>query len=64
MQSLARTHHCVVYTSNLFQALHYDRQMTSKRVRLFWIIFAAMFCWEIIPECPSLYHPSLLIGCH
>ncbi|KAH9830037.1 OPT oligopeptide transporter [Rhodofomes roseus] len=39
-----------IYTSNLFQALHYDRQMTSKRVRLFWAIFAVMFCWEIIPE--------------
>lgn len=48
-----RAHHHAVYTSNLFQALHYDRQMTSKRVRLFWIIFAVMFCWEIIPECPS-----------
>ncbi|KAH9833277.1 OPT oligopeptide transporter [Rhodofomes roseus] len=39
-----------IYIANLFQALHYDRQMTSKRVRLFWTIFAVMFCWEIIPE--------------
>ncbi|KAI0732699.1 OPT oligopeptide transporter [Fomitopsis betulina] len=39
-----------IYIANLFQALHYDRQMTSKRVRLFWIVFAVMFCWEIIPE--------------
>jgi len=39
-----------IYTANLFQALHYDRQMTSKRVRLFWITFIALFCWEIIPE--------------
>ncbi|KZT09762.1 OPT oligopeptide transporter [Laetiporus sulphureus 93-53] len=36
--------------ANLFQALHYDRQMTSKRVRLFWTIFTVMFCWEIIPQ--------------
>ncbi|KAH9919813.1 OPT oligopeptide transporter protein-domain-containing protein [Fomitopsis serialis] len=39
-----------IYTANLFQALHYDRQMTSKRVRLFWSTFAIVFCWEIIPE--------------
>ncbi|PCH35361.1 OPT oligopeptide transporter [Wolfiporia cocos MD-104 SS10] len=39
-----------IYTANLFQALHYDRQMTSKRVRLFWMVFGILFCWEIIPE--------------
>ncbi|CCL98811.1 uncharacterized protein FIBRA_00816 [Fibroporia radiculosa] len=39
-----------IYIANLFQALHYDRQMTSKRVRLFWLIFGIMFCWEIFPE--------------
>ncbi|KAH9919872.1 OPT oligopeptide transporter [Fomitopsis serialis] len=39
-----------IYIANLFQALHYDRQMTSKRVRLFWTVFAIMFCWEIFPE--------------
>ncbi|KAF7799543.1 hypothetical protein EIP86_010780 [Pleurotus ostreatoroseus] len=37
-----------ISTANLFQALHYDNQMTSKRVRLFWSIFAFMFCWEVI----------------
>ena len=25
--------------------------MTSKRVRLFWIVFSVLFVWEIIPEC-------------
>ncbi|KAI0926086.1 hypothetical protein AcW1_008352 [Taiwanofungus camphoratus] len=39
-----------IYTANLFQALHYDRQMTSKRVRLFWMVFGAIFVWEIVPE--------------
>ncbi|KAI0345292.1 OPT oligopeptide transporter [Trametopsis cervina] len=39
-----------ISTANLFQALHWDRQMTSKRVRLFWTIFAVMFVWEIIPQ--------------
>ncbi|KAK7694019.1 hypothetical protein QCA50_003595 [Cerrena zonata] len=36
--------------ANLFQALHYDNQMTSKRVRLFWIVFSVLFVWEIIPQ--------------
>ncbi len=40
-----------VSTANLFQALHFDNQMTSKRVRLFWTIFVVMFFWEIIPQC-------------
>ncbi|KZT63319.1 OPT superfamily oligopeptide transporter [Daedalea quercina L-15889] len=39
-----------IQTANLFQALHYDRQMSSKRVRLFWIVFGVLFCWEIVPE--------------
>ncbi|KAJ3488990.1 hypothetical protein NLI96_g2467 [Meripilus lineatus] len=39
-----------ISTANLFQALHYDNQMTSKRVRMFWLIFTFMFCWEIIPQ--------------
>ncbi|KAI0351216.1 OPT oligopeptide transporter [Trametes cingulata] len=39
-----------ISTANLFQALHYDNQMTSKRVRLFWTIFVVVFCWEIVPQ--------------
>ncbi|KAI0333608.1 OPT oligopeptide transporter [Cubamyces sp. BRFM 1775] len=39
-----------ISTANLFQALHYDNQMTSKRVRLFWTVFCVMFVWEIIPQ--------------
>lgn len=39
-----------IYIANLFQALHYDRQMTSKRVRLFWLVFGGIFLWEIVPE--------------
>ncbi|THG99979.1 hypothetical protein EW026_g2478 [Hermanssonia centrifuga] len=39
-----------ISTANLFQALHYDNQMTSKRVRVFWMIFCVMFVWEIIPQ--------------
>ncbi|KAH9945802.1 OPT oligopeptide transporter [Epithele typhae] len=39
-----------ISTANLFQALHFDNQMTSKRVRLFWTVFVVMFVWEIIPQ--------------
>ncbi|KAI0707763.1 OPT oligopeptide transporter [Earliella scabrosa] len=39
-----------ISTANLFQALHFDNQMTSKRVRLFWTVFLVMFVWEIIPQ--------------
>ncbi|EPS95634.1 OPT oligopeptide transporter [Fomitopsis schrenkii] len=39
-----------IQTANLFQALHYDKQLSSKRVRVFWIVFAVLFCWEIVPE--------------
>ncbi|KAH9173341.1 oligopeptide transporter [Lactarius sanguifluus] len=44
-----------VYWSNLptvsiFQALHFDNDSNYKRVRLFWIAFAVMFVYEIIPS--------------
>ncbi|PSR83036.1 hypothetical protein PHLCEN_2v5840 [Hermanssonia centrifuga] len=39
-----------ISTANLFQALHYDKQMSSKRTRIFWLVFAVLFCYEIIPE--------------
>ena len=42
-----------VSTANLFQALHYDNQMSSKRTRIFWGVFSVLFCYEIIPECSS-----------
>ncbi|OBZ65661.1 Oligopeptide transporter 3 [Grifola frondosa] len=38
-----------ISTANLFQALHYDNQMTSKRVRLFWTVFSVMF-QSCVPE--------------
>ncbi|KAI9467329.1 oligopeptide transporter [Lactarius psammicola] len=45
----------MVYWSNLptvsiFQALHFDNTSNHKRVRLFWIAFAVMFVYEIIPS--------------
>ncbi|KAI0265053.1 oligopeptide transporter [Gloeopeniophorella convolvens] len=37
-------------TVSIFQALHFDTSANSKRVRLFWLAFAGMFIWEIIPS--------------
>ncbi|KAF9010131.1 oligopeptide transporter [Cyathus striatus] len=38
-------------TVSVFQALHYDAGGANrKRVKLFWIAFAAMFCYEVIPS--------------
>ncbi|TFY56328.1 hypothetical protein EVG20_g8969 [Dentipellis fragilis] len=40
----------VITSANVLQALHFDRALSSKRVRLFWIVFAAVAVWEIIPQ--------------
>ncbi|GAA5995294.1 hypothetical protein JCM5350_002071 [Sporobolomyces pararoseus] len=42
----------LVPTVNLFDALHRDKDegAQKKRLRFFWIIFIAIFCWEWIPE--------------
>ncbi|KAH9062283.1 oligopeptide transporter [Lactarius vividus] len=37
-------------TVSIFQALHFDDDSNRKRVRLFWIAFAVMFVYEIIPS--------------
>ncbi|KAH9972971.1 oligopeptide transporter [Lactifluus volemus] len=37
-------------TVSIFQALHFDTTANHKRVRLFWIAFAAMFIYEILPS--------------
>ncbi|KAH8982788.1 oligopeptide transporter [Lactarius akahatsu] len=37
-------------TVSIFQALHFDNDSNRKRVRLFWIAFAVMFVYEIIPS--------------
>lgn len=38
----------LVPTVNLFDALHRDKSVLSqkKRLRFFWIVFVAVFCWE------------------
>ncbi|KAI9447705.1 oligopeptide transporter [Lactarius indigo] len=37
-------------TVSIFQALHFDSEANHKRVRLFWIAFAVMFVYEVIPS--------------
>ncbi|KZS93887.1 oligopeptide transporter [Sistotremastrum niveocremeum HHB9708] len=33
-----------------FQSLHWDRSLTSKRLKLFWVSLTGMAIWEIFPE--------------
>ncbi|KAL1702605.1 OPT oligopeptide transporter protein-domain-containing protein [Schizophyllum commune] len=39
-----------IVPANMFQALHFDGGLGSKRTRMFWTVFAAIFCWEIFPQ--------------
>jgi hypothetical protein len=39
-----------IVPANMFQALHFDGGLSSKRTKLFWTVFAAIFCWEIFPQ--------------
>ncbi|KAE9400851.1 OPT oligopeptide transporter [Gymnopus androsaceus JB14] len=36
--------------ANMFQALHFDGGLSSKRTKIFWLTFTAIFCYEIIPQ--------------
>ncbi|GAA5965378.1 hypothetical protein JCM8115_002013 [Rhodotorula mucilaginosa] len=42
----------LIPTVNLFDALHRDKDVGAqrKRLRLFWIVFIAILCWEFVPE--------------
>ncbi|KZV73279.1 OPT oligopeptide transporter [Peniophora sp. CONT] len=37
---------------NLLQSLHFGGLLNHKKRRYFWIVFAAIFCWEWIPQYP------------
>jgi hypothetical protein len=39
-----------IVPANMFQALHFDGGLGSKRTKLFWAVFAGIFCWEIFPQ--------------
>ncbi|EPQ52747.1 OPT oligopeptide transporter [Gloeophyllum trabeum ATCC 11539] len=34
---------------NLLQSMHTGNYLSKKKMRFFWIVFTAIFCWEIIP---------------
>jgi hypothetical protein len=39
-----------IVPANMFQALHFDGGLSSKRTKLFWTVFTAIFVWEIFPQ--------------
>ncbi|KAJ6474554.1 OPT oligopeptide transporter [Mycena vulgaris] len=39
-----------IVPANMFQALHFDGGLGSKRTKLFWAVFTGIFCWEIFPQ--------------
>jgi hypothetical protein len=48
----------MLYPANLpittvLETLHRDKSETKKRLKVFWIIFVALFCWEWLPEVRS-----------
>ncbi len=49
----------MLYPANLpittvLETLHRDKSGNRIRMKVFWIIFAAMFCWEVIPEVSNI----------
>ncbi|KAE9382649.1 hypothetical protein BT96DRAFT_1050139, partial [Gymnopus androsaceus JB14] len=40
----------VITPASIFQALHFDGGLGSKRTKIFWALFAGIFCYEIIPQ--------------
>ncbi|KAI0046405.1 OPT superfamily oligopeptide transporter [Auriscalpium vulgare] len=40
----------IITSANVFQALHYDRTLVSKRVKMFWGVFLVVGIWEIVPQ--------------
>lgn len=39
-----------ITSANVLQALHFDRTLASKRVRMFWTVFGCIALWEIVPQ--------------
>ncbi|KZT24758.1 OPT oligopeptide transporter [Neolentinus lepideus HHB14362 ss-1] len=39
-----------ITSANVLQALHFDRTLASRRVRMFWIVFGGVAVWEIVPQ--------------
>ncbi|KIJ69505.1 hypothetical protein HYDPIDRAFT_24340 [Hydnomerulius pinastri MD-312] len=34
---------------SLLQSMHFGGQLNHKKMKYFWIVFTAIFCWEIVP---------------
>ncbi|KZO91322.1 OPT oligopeptide transporter [Calocera viscosa TUFC12733] len=49
--------------ANLFQALHYDVGLGSKRVKLFWSVFTFQFFYEILPQWIFPWMTAISIAC-
>ncbi|EIN12728.1 OPT oligopeptide transporter [Punctularia strigosozonata HHB-11173 SS5] len=48
---------------NLLQSLHFGGMLNHKKRRYFWIVFAAIFCWEWIPQYPFPWLTAISIVC-
>ncbi|OJT14828.1 Oligopeptide transporter 1 [Trametes pubescens] len=48
---------------NLLQSLHFGGVLNHKKRRYFWIVFAAIFCWEWIPQYPFPLLTAISIVC-
>ncbi|KAI0674129.1 OPT oligopeptide transporter [Trametes maxima] len=48
---------------NLLQSLHFGGVLNHKKRRFFWIVFAAIFCWEWIPQYPFPLLTAISIVC-
>ncbi|WWD01467.1 OPT family small oligopeptide transporter [Kwoniella sp. B9012] len=35
---------------SLLQSMHFGGMLNKKRMKFFWIVFIAIFCWEIVPS--------------
>ncbi|KIM91664.1 hypothetical protein PILCRDRAFT_810948 [Piloderma croceum F 1598] len=39
-----------IVTANMFQTFHFDGGLSTKRTKVFWGVFTAIFIWEIFPQ--------------
>ncbi|KAK7435512.1 hypothetical protein VKT23_019634 [Stygiomarasmius scandens] len=52
-----------ISVANLLQSLHFGGALNEKRRRFFWIVFAAIFFWEWIPQYPFPLLTAISIIC-
>jgi hypothetical protein len=44
--------------STVLETLHKDKAGNRKRMKVFWMIFATLLVWEIVPEVGKLFSHS------